>query len=371
MTPASGLRVLMSTDAVGGVWVYSVTLARALAARGIDVVLVILGPRPRRDQLLALNDVRNLEVEITDFPLEWMDPQGSDIERTREGLRSIASRAAPDLVHLNSYREALGDWNVPVLVVAHSCVRSWWLACRGEEPDEARWLTYIANVLAGLAAAKKWVAPTAAFRDVVQRVYTPPSAGAVVHNALDEDIGPTLKEPFILAAGRLWDEAKNVQAVASAATHLDWPVRLAGESTPLQVFPDVEFMGELPRACLLDLMARASVFAAPALYEPFGLCVLEAAMAGCALVLADIASLRELWSGAAVFVDPRDARGLAAALRRVCDDQQLRSRLQREARLRARRYSLTEMVDGYCALYGDLLHASADRSEQPELERCA
>ena len=39
-----------------------------------------------------------------------------------------------------------------------------------------------------------------------------------------------------------------------------------------------------------------------ALYEPFGLAVLEAAQAGCALVLSDIPTFRELWDGAALFV---------------------------------------------------------------------
>ena len=33
----------------------------------------------------------------------------------------------------------------------------------------------------------------------------------------------------------------------------------------------------------------------PARYEPFGLSILEAALSGCALVLGDLPSLRELW----------------------------------------------------------------------------
>ena len=64
-------------------------------------------------------------------------------------------------------------------------------------------------------------------------------------------------------------------------------------------------------------IARAAIYALPAHYEPFGLSILEAAMSGCALVLGDIPSLREIWGDAAVFVHPdnRDAvaRCLAAA----------------------------------------------------------
>jgi len=373
MIPGSGLRVLMTTDTVGGVWVYSSALARSLAHRGVDVVLVTLGPAPRHDRILALQNVPNLQFEITDFSLEWLDPEDGDFERTRRGLEAVARRLAPDLVHLNGYREALVHWGVPVLVVAHSCVRSWWLACRGEEPKEARWLTYVANVSAGLAAADRWAAPTAAFRNQVQALYAPPMSGTVVHNAVGEQIEPNEKERFILAAGRLWDEAKNVMALASAAAHVNWPVRLAGETGALQRFPHVEFMGELPRGELLDAMARASVFVAPALYEPFGLGVLEAALAGCALVLSDIPSFRELWTDAALFVDPHDPRALAAALGRVCADADLRGTLQQVARRRACRYPLSDMVDAYWGLYGNLLRTSAPthRSKQTALEHCA
>ena len=44
-------------------------------------------------------------------------------------------------------------------------------------------------------------------------------------------------------------------------------------------------------------MARASIYALPARYEPFGLSILEAALSGAALVLGDIPSLREVWGG--------------------------------------------------------------------------
>ena len=56
------------------------------------------------------------------------------------------------------------------------------------------------------------------------------------------------------------------------------------------------------------MMARTAVFVSPALYEPFGLAVLEAAQAGCALVLSDIPTFRELWDGVALFVAPVIAR---------------------------------------------------------------
>ncbi|HEX8375447.1 MAG TPA: hypothetical protein VF606_09745, partial [Geminicoccaceae bacterium] len=38
--------VLMTTDAVGGVWTYSLDLAAALATRGVRTTLAVLGPAP-------------------------------------------------------------------------------------------------------------------------------------------------------------------------------------------------------------------------------------------------------------------------------------------------------------------------------------
>jgi glycosyltransferase involved in cell wall biosynthesis len=101
-------------------------------------------------------------------------------------------------------------------------------------------------------------------------------------------------------------------------------------------------------------MDRAAVFVACPLYEPFGLSALEAAASGCALVLSDIPTLRELWDGAALFADPRAPEQFRNALQQVCRDDSLRASLQRAAAHRSRRYSLSGMTDGYCDLYREL-----------------
>src|SRR5438876_60898 len=82
-------------------------------------------------------------------------------------------------------------------------------------------------------------------------------------------------------SGRLWDEAKNISAIERVASRLNWPVRLAGPEVPDASHgfcaASCEFLGRLARHDLLALMGRASIYAAPSLYEPFGLSVLEAA----------------------------------------------------------------------------------------------
>ena len=82
-------------------------------------------------------------------------------------------------------------------------------------------------------------------------------------------------------------------------------------------------------------LGSAAIFAAPARYEPFGLAILEAAAAGCALVLGDISSLRENWGGAALFVDPEDPPALQRRHHALIADPEERTRLAAAARDRA------------------------------------
>jgi glycosyltransferase involved in cell wall biosynthesis len=350
----------MTTDAVGGVWTYASDLARGLCRLGCKVTLLVIGPPPSEEQSAALCGTEGLPVAVTDLALEWMDPAGEDVMRARDNLLSVAERLEPDVIHLNGYREASLDWKTPALVVAHSCVWSWWAACRGGMPDEQRWYLYAKAVAAGLASADVWVAPTAAIRDAVEALYSAPTRGRVIPNGIDLTEPEKEKESFILAAGRLWDQAKNLAAIDAVAARLDWPVRAAGALDVPGVgahpaFDHIECLGKLSRPQTIAWMRRAGIFVAPAVYEPFGLSILEAAACGCALVLADIPGLRELWAGAALFVDPRDQLALEHALQNVCRDGGLRTSLQQAARRRARRYPHSATVEAYRDLYASMI----------------
>jgi glycosyltransferase involved in cell wall biosynthesis len=113
----------------------------------------------------------------------------------------------------------------------------------------------------------------------------------------------------------------------------------------------VRWLGRLTPSELAVHMARAAIFALPAKYEPFGLSAVEAALAGCALVLGDIPSLREVWGDAAMFVSPYDDDRLIAAIQTLCRNRSLRSRLSASARTRALELNPTRMGDAYAALY--------------------
>ena len=58
--------------------------------------------------------------------------------------------------------------------------------------------------------------------DALEAHYGPLHRGRVVPNGRDALLfTPRTKEPFILAAGRLWDEAKNLSVLAASAPALE------------------------------------------------------------------------------------------------------------------------------------------------------
>ncbi|HEX2248884.1 MAG TPA: glycosyltransferase family 4 protein, partial [Gemmatimonadales bacterium] len=162
------------------------------------------------------------------------------------------------------------------------------------------------------------------------------------------------------AAGRLWDPAKNLAALEAAAPGLTWPIYVAGEPRHPNRGESVcashlNLLGHLPARSVAAWLRKASIYAFPARYEPFGLSVLEAALAGCALVLGDIPTLRELWDGAAVFVSPDQPDTLHVAIDGLINDPGLRHALSMRARRRALTLTPRRMALGYLAAYEDLL----------------
>jgi glycogen(starch) synthase len=339
------VRVLVTTDTVGGVWTHALDLARGLAGARVDVVLATMGARLRADQRADADSVGLAALHESDFALEWMPAQWEAVDAAGEWLLDIAHGEWVDVVHSNSFTHGALDWMRPVVVAGHSCVVSWWRAVHGEDPPP-EWDEYRHRISAGLRAADAAVAPTRAMLHELQRAYG--VTGMVIHNGSSVPEATRDKEPFILAAGRMWDRAKGLDLLDRAAASIPWPVLAAGAGGSATA---VRTLGQLPRRELTALRERASVFVAPARYEPFGLGILEAARAGCPLVLADIPSLRELWTDAAIFVDPADTRALHEQLAALIADADARTRLGHAARLRARRYTVERMARAYSALY--------------------
>jgi glycosyltransferase involved in cell wall biosynthesis len=365
------MRVLVTTDAVGGVWQYSLDLAAGLAGRGTAVTLAVLGPPPVAAQREHANRVSGLDIVTTGLTLDWLAADEREIEEASVAVAEITRQVGADVVHLNTPALAAHThYDMPAVAAAHSCVKTWWAAVHGGAlPDDFAWRAALTG--RGLAAADAILTPSASFARALVEAYGLQRDPSVVHNgrsSVTARAAAPPPSPFAFTAGRLWDDGKNIATLERAAARLSIPVLAAG---PL-VGPNgaavrlecIKALGSLDDAAVAGWLAARPIFVSAALYEPFGLAVLEAARAGCPLVLSDIPTFRELWADAAIFVDARDDAAFAAAITRIAEDRGLRETLGRAARERSRRYTAERMVDGTVALYLRALAADAPALRQ-------
>jgi glycogen synthase len=249
--------VLMTTDAVGGVWRYSLDLCRELSRGGSSVTLVCLGPTPTEEQRSEARLVPGVTLREHAEPLEWMPDPWPGVDRSGDYLLALAAQLQPDLVHLNGYSHGALDFAVPKVVVGHSCVLSWWYAVE-TTPLPAHLATYRERVARGLRGAHAVIAPSQAMLESMKQNYGLES-GTVIFNGsarpptANGDEGPP-KEPIVLCAARLWDRAKNVTALAEAARGCLWPVVVAGAGPAPS---SVTALGPLGTEALAQWMQRA------------------------------------------------------------------------------------------------------------------
>lgn len=351
--------LLMTADTLGGVWTYALQLTRALEPHAIVVSLAAMGGRLTPEQRAETARISNLRVFESSFKLEWMDDPWDDVQRAGDWLLSLENEIRPDLVHLNSFGHGMLPWKSPTVVAGHSCVLSWWKAVHGAPAPES-WTRYRRHVAQCLRAADLVIAPSHTMLEALQSEYGLTCDAAVVYNGLNARrfaAGP--KKNFVLAAGRIWDEGKNIAALDRIAARTPWPVYVAGET----LHPDGErsarerelcgviALGRLSARKLQHCYEAASIYALPARYEPFGLSALEAALSGCALLLGDIPSLREIWGGAAEFAPPNDDAAIEKKLRGLISDRSRREDLAARARTRGLTYTSERMAAGHMAAY--------------------
>ena len=89
------LKVLITTDCVGGVWRYAIDLAKATRPYGVEPTLAGLGPRPRAAQEREAFRA-GLRLVWLDAELDWVANGSPGLERAARLLdRVIADSATP------------------------------------------------------------------------------------------------------------------------------------------------------------------------------------------------------------------------------------------------------------------------------------
>jgi hypothetical protein len=241
-----------------------------------------------------------------------MSDPDADLIMAGEVLLELESEQRPDIVHLNGFYHATLPFRAPVLVVAHSCVSSWWQACR-KTPLSLEWSAYGERVAAGIAAADLVVAPTAAYLDEFLALHGNPRAAITVPQwPRSGTLAAGPKRQVALAAGRLWDEAKNISTLCRAAEGLSRPVMIAGDATSAER----ERAGKLRQCAWFGRLGSEEIaspdggsrrFRFPGALEPLDWRSWKRAVE-LRLILGDIPTMRECGDAARSMWTPDDER---------------------------------------------------------------
>jgi glycosyltransferase involved in cell wall biosynthesis len=361
------MRILLTTDTIGGIWTFTKELTTELLQRGHAVALVSLGRQPSHEQqawCAARGRVHGPSFQFTasNVPLEWMEKNEFVFTQGAGVLFHVARHFRPDLLHSNQFCFGALSLDIPKLVTAHSDVLSWASACRPRGLEQSRWLRqYRSLVTQGLQSCDAIASPTRWMALELARHYKDLPPSYVIRNGRSL-VSPESRVRTMQAvtSGPVWDEAKNIEMLR--AVNASIPIYVAGERQwgnspgPRQIGRSI-LLGSLPQASLLALFARSSIYIATSIYEPFGMAPLEAALCGCAVVANDIASLREVWGDAALYFN--GPQSLSTLLHQLSRDERRLAEARQRSFARANELTAQCMADGYEALYKVLMESRA------------
>ncbi len=218
-------------------------------------------------------------------------------------------------------------------------------------------------------------------RDIIRRYRVPEWKIAVIPLAAEPHFAPVrdpaelarvraryrLPARYVLAVGNLQPRKNLGRLIAAfaalrAARRTDVGLVLVGKALwrESDIFTAVRAhgleravvaTGYVPDADLPALYSAAEVFAYPSLYEGFGLPPVEAMACGTPVLTSATSSLPEVVGDAALTVDPRDVRAIAAGLEALLGDADLRVRLAGAGRARAIRFTWEETARRTLAVY--------------------
>lgn len=356
------MRLLITTDTVGGVWRFSLELVKGLLDAGDCVALVSFGNPMSSSQRaeclwIAARWGERFRYHSAKIPLEWMQTNENCFRDGEMVLQELAREFRAELLHSNQFCYGAARLGIPVAVTAHSDVLSWSRACRGGVLEESGWLRrYRSLVQTGLDYASTVTAPTEWMLNELQLGFRVPRESYAIANG--RSISPARAHHRYLqavTAGRLWDEAKDVALLGDVRSPFLHVVAgdIQGDCSKFAELRNVEFRGSLREDEMLRLFAESAVYVCTSRYEPFGLAPLEAALAGCAVLARNIGSLREVWQDSAVYFE--DADHLSQLLTELAERPALLREAQVRACQQAQNYSRDRMTAAYRALYSHVL----------------
>jgi glycosyltransferase involved in cell wall biosynthesis len=191
----------------------------------------------------------------------------------------------------------------------------------------------------------------------------------VIHHGVRMPAGmdDSLRENLILTVGAI-QKRKNVARIVKAFEQMPagWRLTIAGSPDGFGAAEELRAVEESPRRAEIDvpgyvsagelesLYRRAKVFAFPSLDEGFGMPVLDAMAHGIAVITSNVSAMREVARDAAMLVDPLSADEIAAAMKRLVEDDALRMDLVRRGRERAALFTWESAVEKTWRVYDEI-----------------
>ncbi len=349
-----------------GIGTYLQYLVRGIARRDdIELTLVVSAGHEERAASLA--------------PEAIIVPVRADGYSLAEQVRLPAAlwRYKPDLVHIPHYVVPVAA-RFPIVTTIHDVIQLYY-------PPKGRsqlGLLYLRTMMkAALKRSRRVITVSrASRRDLLHLFRADSEKVIVVPNGVDPGLAERpsqetltalreqygLKPPLILVVGN--DKPHKNLEMALRAFHLavrrsNMPGqlvivggvaaggRLARRATHLGLGERVRFLGRVPWNTLVGLYHLSSLLLHVALYEGFGLPILEAMCAGLPVITSNLGAMRELAEGAAVLVNPLEVQEIAGALERVLVDDPLRLRMVTAGKRKAEAMSWEKTVDATVAVY--------------------
>lgn len=358
------MRILLTTDTVGGVWTFTKELTIGLLDAGHSVALASFGGALSQEQAKWCSHIGTKygsAFRSNNFlvPLEWMPNNKNAYAAAEPSLLHLLDDFAADLLHSAQYCFGHLPVSVPKIITAHSDVLSWGAACRPSGLEPSEWLTqYRFLVQTGLDGANAVVAPTQWMLNALKGNFGFSCPTEVILNgrSLDRSPDEQIRKLQAVSAGRLWDEGKNIAVLAKVRS--PFPILLAGDqkhngNVVPQFHKMISFVGQLDENGLFDLFHTSIIYLATSIYEPFGLAPLEAALSGCAVLANDIPSFREIWGDAILYF--KDAESISDLLAEMEEKPEILELFRDSSMRRARQLTRSRMVESYIELYASLI----------------
>jgi len=226
-----------------------------------------------------------------------------------------------------------------------------------------RWLTRQADAI---------VSPSAYLADLLRSQSDVPVT-VIPHGFDPPPVSHVDRQRRLLLVSRLFPR-KGVQYFLEAVAGLPrngWEIIVAGdgpsraelESQAARLGVEVRFAGFVQGQELQDLYAGGTIFVFPSLRESFGVVLLEAMNAGCAVIASAISGIPEVVGDAGVLVPPANVPALREALSTLMSNEAAVAGYQAKAQERATLFRWPAIIRQYETLYDQVLRRSRNRGE--------